>query len=382
MLHGCSNVGSMGAVPEADNNTPAQPAAPVHPFFMSRSAKRTQTQTATGDTTAKRSKPAVVEKRGRKPNSLAQPKPGKKKQQTLLGLKPAAKDTAPEQQIDKAETDTSNDDGPASVPAVKPKPFVSINSEADLRKLDRMAARAQDGSNDGLDDDDDDDDFMPTPKPRRRGRAAGNDKELNDILAWANSDGTLSSVREKRRAVWRSGSDTEPETFSNIILLEGPSGSCKTAAVYACADDLGFQVHEIHPGQKRSGKDILSALEDLIQSHTISAPSNLPYYSQPGASSAGSNTMSTENQMLILIEQVDVLFEQDQRMWPALKQLAHKSRRPIVLTCTDTSCVRWGASNFHSVLSFRRPTEDILVPYCFLLCLIEGALVSPAELSQ
>ncbi|ORX74602.1 hypothetical protein DL89DRAFT_264434 [Linderina pennispora] len=559
----------MGAVPEADNNTPAQPAAPVHPFFMSRSAKRTQTQTATGDATAKRSKPVVVEKRGRKPNSLAQPKPGKKKQQTLLGLKPAAKDTAPEQQIDKAGTDTSNDDGPASVPAVEPKPFASINSEADLRKLDRMAARAQgtpapyptvesshvptpkflpyianhavrvpdatargiqsaeplpdsawrslvgsllsphaarqvhnplhipvratfgialpklpahalhcapllralvnesvsnpavqllasryhprkarevlgnnravgllhswidsmrlkhssanaadvgkqsagrlasvrgrharpsrtrrrildtddsdsllDGSNDGFDDDDDDDDFMPTPKPRRRGRAAGNDKELNDILAWANSDGTLSSVREKRRAVWRSGSDTEPETFSNIILLEGPSGSCKTAAVYACADDLGFQVHEIHPGQKRSGKDILSALEDLIQSHTISAPSNLPYYSQPGASSAGSNTMSTENQMLILIEQVDVLFEQDQRMWPALKQLAHKSRRPIVLTCTDTSCVRWGASNFHSVLSFRRPTEDILVPYCFLLCLIEGALVSPAELSQ
>ncbi|KAJ1949576.1 hypothetical protein FBU59_001082, partial [Linderina macrospora] len=569
MLEDCGNVGGMGAA--QDNNDtlaqPAKPAAPIHPFFMSRSAKRTQAQSpAKDDIATKRPKPAVTEKRVRKPKPSAS---GKKKQQTLFGLISAAKDTEPEQQqqqqqqqqTDKLDTETS-DEGSETKSAAEPKPPDSINSAADLRKLDRMAAKALgipapyptqetshvpapqftpydpglirmipdtapqriqpeeplsdsawcpvvgslfstqavpqpsnplhfpvraifgtslpklpahalhcapmlralvnesagnpavqllasryhprkarevlgnnravgllhswidslrlkhsssntaaatskqlpaaklpsargrrarpsrphrrpfdsdasdnfvDSSNDGFDDDDDDD-FMPVPKPRRRGRAAAKDRALDDILAWASSDGTLSSVREKRRTAWRSGSDTEPETFSNIILLEGPSGSCKTAAVYACAEDLGFQVHEIHPGQKRSGKDILSALEDLIQSHTISASSNLPYYCQPGAVGTGSNTMSTESQMLILIEQVDVLFEQDQRLWPALKQLAHKSRRPIVLTCTDMSCVRWGAANFHSVLSFHRPTEDILVPYCFLMCLAEGAL--------
>ncbi|KAJ2888433.1 hypothetical protein IWW38_004939, partial [Coemansia aciculifera] len=86
--------------------------------------------------------------------------------------------------------------------------------------------------------------------------------------------------------------------------------------------------------------------------------------------------------MLILIEQVDILFEQDQRLWPALKQLAQKSRRPIVLTCSDLVCVRWDTFNFHAVLHFVRPSEHSLVPYCFMLCLAEGVLAAPTDLMR
>ncbi|KAJ2289403.1 hypothetical protein IWW55_006298, partial [Coemansia sp. RSA 2706] len=175
--------------------------------------------------------------------------------------------------------------------------------------------------------DDSDDDFIPA-NPNRRRRAKDADG-LGDVLAWAQSDGTLTSVREKthsryshRRRNSESGSGGEAESFSNIILLEGPSGSCKTAAVYACASECGFDVHEIHPGQRRSGKDVLAVLEDVIQSHTIAIPTG----------SAPEADRSKVNQMLILIEHIDVLFEQDQRLWPVLKQLALKSRRPIVLT--------------------------------------------------
>ncbi|KAI8325859.1 hypothetical protein GQ54DRAFT_295215 [Martensiomyces pterosporus] len=282
------------------------------------------------------------------------------------------------------------------------------------------------------------DDFMPTRTASARRRRDKDDKAMKDVCAWAQSNGTVNSVRENLRAHSRrrgSGSESESETFSNIILLEGPSGSGKTAAVYACAEESGFQVHEIHPGQKRSGKDILAALEDLILSHTIASTSTLAPASNAlnsrrraleagngesectcnqgdecdtgfesacsvhshvsvGASSSGNNgaagshtpastqSGSTINQLLVLIDQIDVLFEQDQRLWPALRQLALKSRRPIVLTCSDMSCIRWDAIRFHSVLPFRRPGEHSLVPYCFLLCLVEGALVSPADLAR
>ncbi|KAJ2667028.1 hypothetical protein IW148_000447 [Coemansia sp. RSA 1199] len=223
----------------------------------------------------------------------------------------------------------------------------------------------------------DDDDFIPC-KSRRTRRTKDGDS-LNEVLAWAQSDGTMTSVREKmrpsnrhRRRGSESGSGSEAEAFSNIILLDGPSGSCKTAAVYACASECGFEVYEIHPGQRRSGKDVLAVLEDVIQSHTIAMPTG--------------NTSGTDravvNQMLILIEHVDVLFEQDQRLWPALKQLALKSRRPIVLTCNDTTCIRWDAACFHSVLRFQRPDEHILVPYIFLLCLAEGVLISPTDIAH
>ncbi|KAJ2770169.1 hypothetical protein IWQ56_002268, partial [Coemansia nantahalensis] len=201
-------------------------------------------------------------------------------------------------------------------------------------------------------------------------------------MAWAQSNGSLSSVRERMHAAPRhrrrgsesggGGSSSEAEPFPNIILLVGPSGSCKTATVYACASECGFEVHEIHPGQRRSGKDVLAALEDVIQSHTIAMPVG-------GAQAADRPAVS---QMLVLIEHVDILFEQDQRLWPALKQLALRSRRPIVLTCNDASCISWDAAHFHAVLRFQRPGEHALVPYCFLLCLAEGAVVSPADLSR
>ncbi|KAJ2082315.1 hypothetical protein H4R24_001691 [Coemansia sp. RSA 988] len=239
----------------------------------------------------------------------------------------------------------------------------------------KLVRDVEGGSNAG-DNSDSSDDFMPTTtRSRRRTKYVDG---LRDVMAWAKSDGTLLNVREKvrsaprhRRSGSESGTNSDIEQHSNIILLEGPSGSCKTAAVYACASECGFEVREIHPGERRSGKDVLAVFEDVILSHTIGIPA--------GATSA--TDQATVNQVLILIEHVDVLFEQDQRLWPALKQLALKSRRPIVLTCNDMSCIRWSTTSFHMVLNFRRPDEHALVPYCFFLCLAENALVSPADLA-
>ncbi|KAJ1907382.1 hypothetical protein LPJ81_000794, partial [Coemansia sp. IMI 209127] len=226
-------------------------------------------------------------------------------------------------------------------------------------------------------DSDSSDDFIPsTVTKRRQYRKSG---DMDDVIAWAKSNGTLSDVRDNlhrasrhRRSGSGYTSGSEMVTFSNVVLLQGLSGSCKTAAVYACAEECGFEVCEIHPGQRRSGKDVLDTLEDALRSHTIVAASK-------GASATPENAA---NQMLILVEQVDILFEQDQRLWPALRQLALKSRRPIVLTCNDISCIRWDIACFRHVFHFQRPKECVIVPYIFFLCLAEGVLVAPSGIHR
>ncbi|KAJ1910231.1 hypothetical protein H4219_006253, partial [Mycoemilia scoparia] len=160
---------------------------------------------------------------------------------------------------------------------------------------------------------------------------------------------------------------------NNLALLVGPPGCGKTAAVYACASQCGYQVHELHPGNKRRGQDIMAELEELIQTHVVvggggSSSSNnnnsnnrnnnsgdgirtksLFDFQKPSSSTTTTATTSTSStstthekqQILILIEQIDVLFDVlDQGMWNSLRTLASKSKRPIIATCNDFELVQ------------------------------------------
>lgn len=55
----------------------------------------------------------------------------------------------------------------------------------------------------------------------------------------------------------------------NVVLLDGPVGGGKTAAVYASASELGFKVIEVHPGMLRSSKQIFSSFSEATQSHEL-----------------------------------------------------------------------------------------------------------------
>lgn len=71
--------------------------------------------------------------------------------------------------------------------------------------------------------------------------------------------------------------DARPETYpsfserlANTILLSGPHGSGKSAAVYAVAEELGWEVFEVYPGiGKRTGGNLMSLVGDVGRNHVI-----------------------------------------------------------------------------------------------------------------
>ena len=88
-----------------------------------------------------------------------------------------------------------------------------------------------------------------------RGRAPEDEYDsMDDDFESSEEDGW--SPRDK---------DTPP-----AMLLQGPIGSGKTAAVYACAAELGFAVIEINGSDKRTGHSIMGLIGEATQSRGLS----------------------------------------------------------------------------------------------------------------
>ncbi|NXT77347.1 ATAD5 protein, partial [Zapornia atra] len=124
-------------------------------------------------------------------------------------------------------------------------------------------------------------------QPQDSSELVGNKKEIERLHSW---------LKEwKKRAEWEENrnqkgekedkehedyldsldfkddkSDIEEETsLCNTVLITGPTGVGKTAAVYACAQELGFKIFEVNASCQRNGRQILSQLKEATQSHQV-----------------------------------------------------------------------------------------------------------------
>ena len=173
-------------------------------------------------------------------------------------------------------------------------------------------------------------------------------------------------------------SSSTPHDFSdrltNTILISGPNGSGKTAAVYACAAELGWDVFEVYPGiGKRSGAAVSALVGDVGTNHIVGGPSmpnqgfadkrdafaalfggppkthadrqNSVGYVTSSQWTLAENDMeedvpptTTVRQSLILLEEVDILYQADSNFWPTVINLIKNSRRPVIMTCNGAYC--------------------------------------------
>ncbi|KAJ3836821.1 hypothetical protein F5878DRAFT_565078 [Lentinula raphanica] len=216
--------------------------------------------------------------------------------------------------------------------------------------------------------------------------------------------------------------------LTNTILLSGPSSSGKTATVYACAQELGWEVFEVYPGVgKRSGANLDNLIGEVGKNHLVrktrlrvghdSGTINTADESLISAFARGAERNSskvgisndhrkrstsvtefefveehnskspkeheaTTQQSLILIEEVDVLFKEDVNFWGSLISLIRDCKRPVILTCNDISLVPLSDLPLQVVLNLQPCSTSVATSFLQALCCAEGYLLHRDLLSR
>lgn len=238
------------------------------------------------------------------------------------------------------------------------------------------------------------------------------DEEGSDLEEISGSDGEEDGGSGRcLKSVVRAGGARfkEPGQLRNTVVISGANGCGKTAAVYAIAKELDFEIFEINSGTRRSGKDVLERVGDmtrnhLVQQHRAAQPSmdgGLDYEGNESTKSGKQGRMTAffkskaapeakarpkqaiggqtqkpsskaQKQSLILIEEADILYEEDKQFWAVLTGMMNQSRRPFVITCNDESLVPLQSLNLHGIFRFMPAPEPIAVDLCLLIAANEG----------
>lgn len=181
-----------------------------------------------------------------------------------------------------------------------------------------------------------------------------------------------------------------------VAVLHGPSGSGKTSSVFALARDLGYKVLEVNASEKRNGKLVLSKLSEATQSHqvqqsttseqgfaalfgnSVNTSKNRKQKSK-GLQRSDSEDEKTKKMSLILFEDVDVVFEEeDDGFLSAVSNLVSTSKRPVILTTTDPSSplVSRFMNNASLMLPFFCPS-NLISPWLQIVSILEGVYAAP-----
>ncbi|XP_048131184.1 uncharacterized protein LOC115734760 isoform X2 [Rhodamnia argentea] len=218
-------------------------------------------------------------------------------------------------------------------------------------------------------------------------------------------------------------SDSESERkerharLKNVLLVTGPVGCGKSAAIYACAEEQGFEVMEVNASECRNGalmkqkfgealeshllkwstenqvdiqtkSELCSAADsgkaegegktELIESIQLSDEEN-PYSAgavKLTARANGASCHQAEVKPLILFEDVDITFLDDRGFIAAIQHIAETAKGPLILT--SSSCNLLLPDNMERLETcFTAPSVLELLCHVHMVCGVEKMRIQP-----
>ncbi|XP_050499562.1 ATPase family AAA domain-containing protein 5 [Diabrotica virgifera virgifera] len=240
-------------------------------------------------------------------------------------------------------------------------------------------------------------------KPKCSNDIIGNALAVKSLKIWLEDwkqfSQEINSKKRRRSSTSESEfekTDSDSRESSNlpgkIIVLSGPCGSGKTTTVYALCNELGFNVIELNASSKRTGKRLLQELQEATQSHQVrNKESQLfqTFFKSNSQTEKKSNSQtekpenSSKKMCVLLIEDVDVVFEHDDGFISALLQLSTTSKRPIIATTTDyTSFIVQKFLGIYEYIEFVPLSSFLLSTWLQIVFLVEGLYVSQDEIGS
>jgi DNA polymerase III delta prime subunit len=244
------------------------------------------------------------------------------------------------------------------------------------------------------------------------------DAEMDEVSDPDDDSIPPSSMASRKKTVIRVGDSKGLSRLTNAIVINGPHGCGKTAMVYAVAKELDFEVFEVNAGSRRSQKDILDKIGDMSKNHLVrrandvvgpsgewdlddvqdaltgnpkkknkavnsffkpraqqAPPEKTNKSRKPEAEEESKPKEQHLRQSLILLEEVDILFQEDAQFWSTVFTLIAQSKRPFIMTCSDDSVVPLNALVLYAIIYMTPPPEDLATDYLLLMAAKEGHIL-------